>query len=106
MQFLIDANLPVWVARKFIEAGWTAQHVSDALYWSASDQEILQHAGAHDLVIVSKDQDFCDLIGTPPPQFLWLRSGNVSNRTLAALIDEKLGIALKDLSRGLPIVEI
>jgi predicted nuclease of predicted toxin-antitoxin system len=38
------------------------------------------------VVVVTKDDDFAKLLGQhgPPPQVVWLRSGNVTNQNFAA----------------------
>ena len=48
------------------------------------DIEIFEAARAENAVIMTKDNDFIDLVyrlGTPP-QILWLTCGNVTNRNL------------------------
>lgn len=59
-------------------------------------------------VIVTKDDDFQELVLRlgPPPQILWIRSGNISNRAMRALLERTLDDALTLLRSGEPIVEI
>ena len=79
-RFLIDANLPyrfaLWHGEDFLHAF----DLGDTL----SDIEIWQYAKQHDLVIVSKDADFSDMImlSDPPPRVIHLRIGNMRLRDL------------------------
>jgi predicted nuclease of predicted toxin-antitoxin system len=59
-------------------------------------------------VIVSKDEDFTDIVVRlgPPPQVLWVTCGKVTNRALRTVLGESLQSALELLQNGEPIVEI
>lgn len=59
-------------------------------------------------VIVSKDEDFVDMVARlgPPPQVLWVTCGNVTNRVLHTVLAAGLPSSLDLLNRGEPIVEI
>jgi predicted nuclease of predicted toxin-antitoxin system len=58
MYFLIDAQLPVTLARWMASKGFKADHVSDLSLEAASDTEIWNFANANMAIIVSKDEDF------------------------------------------------
>ena len=57
---------------------------------AATDGEIWEYAGEHDLIVVSKDSDFRQLafLYGPPPKVIWLRVGNAATAQIAsALLD-------------------
>ena len=57
---------------------------------------------------MSKDRDFVDLsieLG-PPPQIIWLTSGNTSNAKLREILSATLEDALRMIESGESIVEI
>src|SRR2546422_223346 len=74
----------------------------------AEDVEIFQAARAANVVVMSKDSDFPELVERlgSPPQVLWVTCGNTSNRSLKELFQKCLQTALDLLDGGEPIVEI
>ena len=84
MKFIVDAQLPPALARLLCELGQEAVAVRDVGLREADDGPIWQYALEHGTVIVSKDEDFPErsLRSPAPPQILWLRIGNCSNRAL------------------------
>jgi predicted nuclease of predicted toxin-antitoxin system len=55
---------------------------------AADDQIVWAYAARHGLAIVSKDSDFQQraLLFGHPPKVIWLRLGNCSTATVAALL--------------------
>ena len=53
-----------------------------------SDRAIWQHASDHELVIVSKDEDFQQLsvLYGAPPKVIWIRLGNCSTADIIRLL--------------------
>ena len=81
----VDAQLPPAMA------GWLAQdhgveavHVVALGLAGASDSEIFERARADAVVVMTKDQDFVQLLERhgPPPRVIWITTGNVRNRDL------------------------
>ena len=72
------------------------------------DEDIFLSARSADAVVVTKDSDFISLVERfdPPPQLIWLRCGNPSNRELERILKATLPTALELLEEGEPIVEI
>jgi predicted nuclease of predicted toxin-antitoxin system len=71
--------------------------------------EIFQAAATQkDIVIISKDSDFVDLISRlgAPPQLLWITCGNVSNRRLHELLTATWSEIMRLLQEGEAIVEV
>lgn len=110
MTFWLDAQLPpalaAWISRCF---SVDACALRDLGLRDAEDREIFEAARAQaDVVIVSKDSDFVDLVlrlGTPP-QVLWVTCGNLTNRRLEAVFLALFPQALALLGTGEAVVEI
>lgn len=64
-RFLVDANLPVALARAMEGIGYPSAHVSDLGRVSDPDTELWQVAAARGDVIVGKDFDFVLLANAP-----------------------------------------
>ncbi|MEB3826146.1 DUF5615 family PIN-like protein [Phormidium sp. CCY1219] len=109
MKIWIDAQLPPTLASWLTETfGLEARALRDLGLRDAQDIEIFAAARAENVVIITKDSDFIDLVcrlGTPP-QILWLTCGNVTNRNLQQLLIATLPNALEQLRQGEMIVEI
>ncbi|MBD2410954.1 hypothetical protein FACHB389_00620 [Nostoc calcicola FACHB-389] len=109
MKIWIDAQLPPtlasWVTNSFaIEA----LSLRDIGLRDAKDIEIFEAARIANVIIMTKDSDFVDLVCRLgiPPQILWLTCGNVTNRNLRQLLTITLPNALEQLRQGEMIVEI
>ena len=74
----------------------------------AADAEIFDRARAMKAVVMTKDQDFLDLLERfgPPPQIIWITCGNTSNAHLKTILAQHLPQALVLLAQGEPLVEI
>jgi predicted nuclease of predicted toxin-antitoxin system len=101
----ISPRLRPWIGRRFAVE---TEHVRDLGLREAEDREIFDRAHTVGLVVLTKDEDFVDLVrrlGTPP-QVLWLRCGNMSNARLKAILARTLPDALELLRQGEAVVEI
>ena len=79
-RLLFDQNLaPRLVGRVAAEFPGSV-HVRDLDLHAATDAEVLRVAAERDLVIVTKDKDFADIVTARGggPKILWLMLGNVS----------------------------
>jgi predicted nuclease of predicted toxin-antitoxin system len=89
MKFLIDAQLPSKLCEILEAIGIDAVHV-DSLPKKdeTSDKEIIIHADANDLIVISKDSDFyhSHMILGQPKKLLLITTGNIKNRKLFDLI--------------------
>jgi predicted nuclease of predicted toxin-antitoxin system len=109
VRLVFDAQLPpriaAWTAKRFSVECLT---LSDAHLQGARDAAIFQSLHAQGDVIVTKDEDFVSLVRThkPPPQVLWVRCGNVTNRALKARFEAELERALGRLRAGDSVVQI
>ena len=109
MKFWIDAQLPPtladWLSATFnVEA--TA--LRDLGLRDAKDEDIFNEAQQENVVILTKDSDFIDLVcrlGTPP-KIIWITCGNITNRNLRKLLSATFEQAIIQLQAGENIVEI
>jgi predicted nuclease of predicted toxin-antitoxin system len=80
MRFLVDANLSPRVAITLSSEGFKSIHVGDVGLLTAADQAILDYAAASELVIISADTDFGELLaisrGAVRPSVVLLRSAD------------------------------
>jgi predicted nuclease of predicted toxin-antitoxin system len=105
MRFLVDAQLPPALARWIAsQSGHEAEHVAFALSPSATDEAIVAYAVAEADVIVTKDADFLNL--APPPQLLIVATGNIPNKALLAVFEERFATVVEQLAGGRTVVEI
>jgi hypothetical protein len=65
VRLLINANLSPKVTRALSKSGLDAVHVGDVGLLTAPDRSILDYAAANNLVIVSADSDFGEMLAAP-----------------------------------------
>jgi predicted nuclease of predicted toxin-antitoxin system len=110
MRLWLDAQLPPKLADWINQQGLAleATPVRDLGLRDALDPEIFQAARKAKALVMTKDRDFINLLeqNGPPPQVIWLRSGNSSNLALKAILNTTLVAALDLLRCGEPWVEI
>jgi predicted nuclease of predicted toxin-antitoxin system len=84
VKFLIDNQLPPGLARVITaEFECEALHVTDVGLRDGSDKEVWSFASANDLIVVSKDEDFTNMIlELPTARLIWVRIGNCTNPQL------------------------
>lgn len=109
MKLWVDAQLPPilceWLRAEF---GIDSSHVQDAGLREADDAVVfaaIRHAGE---VVLTKDEDFIDLVTRlgPPPQILWVRVGNCGNDELREFLRAVLPAAFEALARGDAVIEL
>ncbi len=78
MKFLIHNQLPPALAKLIRnEIKMEAVHVTELGLRDASDQEIWKRAIAGGFIVISKDEDFTNMIITDEgPLLIWVRVGN------------------------------
>ncbi len=85
MTIWLDAQLPpalaVWITATF---GIATQAVRDLGLTTAKDPEIFQAARDAEAIVMTKDEDFAELVKRlgAPPQVLWVTCGNTTNAQL------------------------
>ena len=105
MRLLIDANLSPKVTRALSKSGLAAVHVGDVGLLTATDRSILDYAAANDLVIVSADSDFGEMLaarrGATRPSVVLLRSADrLTSDGQASLLATNLPAVADDLEVG------
>ena len=109
MTIWIDAQLSpaiaAWIAHTY---GIPALAVRDIGLRQAKDKIIFDAARAANVVVMTKDSDFVELLERhgPPPKVLWVTCGNTSNLKLQEILSHTLSDALELLERGESLVEI
>lgn len=109
MTVWVDANLSpaiaAWITSTF---GVTAFALRDVGLRNAEDLEIFETAKAQDVIVMTKDSDFVNLVDRlgVPPQIIWLTCGNTSNARLREILSTTLPKALELLRAGEALVEI
>lgn len=109
MTIWVDAHLSpaiaTWISNTF---GVTALALRDIGLRDAEDPEIFEAAKAQNVIFITKDSDFVDLVDRlgSPPQIIWLTCGNTSNARLREILNATLPEALELLRSGETLVEI
>ncbi len=86
----------------------TAHAVRDLGLRDATDRAIYDAARAANVVVITKDRDFPDLLTRlgPPPHVIWVTCGNTSNARMRQIFEALFPQALLLLQGGDPLVEI
>jgi predicted nuclease of predicted toxin-antitoxin system len=109
VRFVVDAQLPPALAPLLREGtGSETAHVRDLGWLEASDRAIFDSLNKPGDVLVTKDADFIAMVtrSGPPPQVLWLRTGNCDNARLFVFVQAALARTLDLLGSGEPVVEL
>ena len=105
----IDAQLPPALA-DWLGAfdGTEATHTFALGLLGASDSAIFEAARVAGAVVVTKDVDFVGMLERrgPPPQVVWVTTGNVSNAALLTLVRAAWRRTAMLLRAGEPLVEL
>jgi predicted nuclease of predicted toxin-antitoxin system len=105
----LDAQLPpslcTWLG---VNHELEATALRDLGLRDARDGEIFEAARAAQVVVMSKDADFAELVRGrgPPPQVLWVTCGNTTNAGLERFLSQTLPAALVMIRRGEPLVRL
>jgi predicted nuclease of predicted toxin-antitoxin system len=93
MRFLCDVHISIKISKRIQELGYDSQHVNFILdRWHSKDLAIAEFANHHDLILISKDQDFRNsfLLSQKPKKFIKISLGNISNDELINIIEKNL----------------
>lgn len=109
MKFLIDAQLPPALARLITSLGHEAIHVEEAGILGTTDQAIWNYAIANGQAIITKDEDFKNILvltSAPTTPVIWVRIGNCSNTALAQWFHPLFPQILAHLQQGEMLIEL
>jgi predicted nuclease of predicted toxin-antitoxin system len=92
MKLLFDENLSPRLVSLLAPEFAGSEHVRNVGLAAAADPLVWSYAAAQGFVIVTKDSDFQHraLLLGHPPKVVWLRLGNCSTTTVAALLRTRL----------------
>ncbi len=109
MTIWIDAQLSpaiaTWITSTF---EITTTPLRDLGLRDAEDKDIFIAAKSADVIVMTKDADFPQLLATfgAPPKIIWLTCGNTSNKNLKTILLTTLKPALELLESGESLIEI
>ena len=88
MKLLLDQNLSPRLVNRLDSLHPGTQHVAALDLDEAEDVDIWRYAAAHGYTIVTKDEDFADLLDVRghPPKVIWLRIGNCTTAQIEDLL--------------------
>lgn len=105
----IDAQLSPylggWITETF---GIECQALRDIGLRDATDHEIFMAGQAANVVILTRDSGFLNLLERygPPPQIIWFTLGNTPNTYLRALLERALPAPMTLLNQGEHLIEM
>ena len=109
MKIWIDAHLSPGIATWItMTLGITAIPLRDLGLRDAEDTEIFALAKAENVILMTKDSDFIELVNRlgSPPKVIWLTYGNTSNSELRKILKVALPQVMIQLQMGKDLVEI
>jgi len=106
--YIVDAQLPPALASMLRKEGFQAIHVTDIMLQDTDDSEIWEHAIKHDLIVVTKDEDFprSKLQSKVSPRIVWVRIGNTSRKALLEWFKPLIPTIEARLAEGNTLIEI
>jgi predicted nuclease of predicted toxin-antitoxin system len=93
MKFIVDAQLPYYLAKFRKNQGHDVIHANDLPNEDrSSDYEIRNIADEENRIVISKDSDFIDtyLLFNSPNKLLLVTTGNIKNKDLITLFELNL----------------
>jgi predicted nuclease of predicted toxin-antitoxin system len=108
VKFLVDAQLPIRLARLLQMSGYDVIHTRDLPGQNATrDSEINTISMQQERIVVTKDRDFLDsfLLRQQPYKLLLVTTGNITNTELVELFAKNLS-QLADLFEQHSLIEI
>jgi predicted nuclease of predicted toxin-antitoxin system len=108
VKFLIDANLPVQLAREFVDAGHECTHMETILPRYSPDATIARIANDTGAVVVSRDSDYVQFSrdGVLTVPLIWVHLGNLRRAAIASAIRTRLPAIVRSIEAGERIIEI
>ena len=104
MKFLLDAQLPLRLARWMRKQGHDVLHTRDLPHGNRTeDRDINRISLREQRTVVTKDRDFVDtlLLHQTPHQLLLISTGNISNAELLDLFEDNLDAIVSSLDQAI-----
>jgi predicted nuclease of predicted toxin-antitoxin system len=108
VNFLVDNQLPPALAR-FIQSKLecSAIHVVDVGMRDASDAEVWRYASKTQSILITKDEDFANMVlQLPTAKLIWVRVGNCRKTFLLDLFQRMWPRILQRLESGDRVIEL
>lgn len=89
--------------------GHVAEHVNDIGLGNAPDRALWDYAIEHDAVLVTKDEDFSDmllLLSGGSPVVVWIRVGNTRRPVLLAWFETLIDRVVELVAAGSRLIEL
>ncbi len=102
MKLLLDANVSWRLVSKLKKHFTDCFHVDKiGLNIPATDNEIWEYASTNNLIIVTNDEDFQNLLNKKgfPPKILLLKTGNQSNEFIELILIKHI-VSIQDLDQS------
>jgi len=107
VRLIVDQQLPPVLAGWFCEQGHDAVHVRELGLTGAADAAIWTEAARDDSVVVSRDEDFVNLLrNRGGARLVWIRIGNCTNPALLATIRHNWTAIEQRLAAGERLIEL
>lgn len=108
MKIIVDAqlspSLALWLTQTFDIEAYSVKFLG---LRDAKDQDIFEEARKLDAIVLTKDDDFVNLVAQKgsPPKIIWITCGNTSNQRMKEILTQHLLNALSLLQTA-DLVEI
>lgn len=108
MKFLVDEQLPPALVAWLQSQGCEADHVRNLGLARGDDSAVWAQAARGECVIITKDEDYVDLIPLRPETVpvIWVRIGNCTNRALIQWLAPLFPDILAKLKAGERLIEL
>jgi predicted nuclease of predicted toxin-antitoxin system len=106
--FLVDNQLPPALAH-FIRSEFNvpALHVVDVGLRDGSDAEIWNYVSENDSILISKDEDFANMVlQVPTARLIWIRLGNCRKAFLLQVFQQMWSRITERLESGDRLIEV
>jgi predicted nuclease of predicted toxin-antitoxin system len=105
MNFVVDQNLPAWLAGWLRDTGHDAVHLREIGMQAAMDDEVAALVRARSAVLITKDGDFARPPGPGAP-VVWVRIGNATHGRLVAVWADVWADVVLALENGETLIEV
>jgi predicted nuclease of predicted toxin-antitoxin system len=107
LRFVIDGQLPPWLAHQLRLLGHDAVHIEDVGLRGDKDTSIWRYAVVERRVVITKDEDFATLVNrTGETPVLWIRLGNTNNQALWAALVAIMPQVVSAFESGERLIEV
>lgn len=101
MKFLCDVHISIKASKLIEQLGYKCDHINNILNkWNTKDADIISYVDSHDLILITKDQDFRNsfLLSHKPGKLIKINLGNISNDQLLKIIESNMA-KIESISR-------